>query len=93
MEFEVEGYSHCIYNQKKEIIVLFGKDKPVLRLQQIVYIKKDELKKFPEFLKEKEIITILGFKAPEKNSDCLIIRVLNSKNQQIWITPNNIKTH
>lgn len=93
MEFEIEGYSHYIYNQKKEIIVLFGKDKPILRLKQIISVKKDDFGNLPGPLKEKEMITILSFQLPEKDSNHSIIRVLDSKNQQIWITPNNIKTH
>lgn len=93
MDEEVEGYRYYIYNQKNEIVMILGVEKPILRLRQIVRIKKDELGNIPDFLDEKEIVTILKFRLTSEESKDLIIQILSSKDKRIWISPANVKTH
>jgi len=93
MEKEVQGYRYYIYNQKKEIISILGLEKPILKVEQIIRIKKDEFGNLPESLKEKEIVTILKFRIPSEESENSIIQILDSMNKEVWISPVNVKTH
>jgi hypothetical protein len=93
MDIQIEGYKYYICNQKEKIVSILGRDKPILKAEQIIHIEKDELGKLPETLKEKDIVTILKFRIPSHESKNLIIKILDSKNNKIWISPGNIKTH
>ncbi|MCF7795651.1 hypothetical protein K9M42_01000 [Patescibacteria group bacterium] len=92
-EQEIFGYNYYIIDEKNTIRIIFGNYKTMLRIDQKVYISKDQFESLPEGLLDRQKVVITRFRKPSYEDPTNSIVEVSFNNIKKWVKPSNIKTH